>query len=69
MVDIDRLESYCCNASECPVCHQLTIPEIKPDEIATGTVCQNPDCRVVVDRQGNLTGRWTPGYGQFVPIS
>jgi hypothetical protein len=50
----------------CPACGQLTIIPIAYDEIAEDTTCQNSDCRVVLNKEGHIIGRWTAGYVDFV---
>jgi hypothetical protein len=51
----------------CPQCGRPTLPAYAGSGWAT--VCQNPDCRAVINSEGRLIGRWTPGYGQFEAAS
>ena len=56
------------NHRECPACHQITLPVIKPDSRATGACCQNQQCRTVVDVNGRIEGTLPPGDLQGVLI-
>jgi hypothetical protein len=53
-------------SQKCPACGQLRIHPIGKDESAQATVCQNPECRIVLDKEGHITGHWTEGYAQFI---
>lgn len=53
------------NHLECPECGEQTIPPMRSD-ICTGACCQNPRCRVIVDRALHVIGRFTEGYGEPV---
>jgi hypothetical protein len=50
----------------CPSCGQLTIIPLAKDELAEITVCENSQCRVGVNKEGSIIGRWTTGYTEFV---
>ena len=43
------------NCEVCANCNQQTKPKISGN--ATGVVCQNPDCRMIYDRNGNMEGQ------------
>jgi len=46
----------------CPGCSKPSIYPILPEETASATTCQNPECRVVVNRYGKVVGRWDVAY-------
>ena len=51
---------------ECPQCKCESIPAFKPDEATTASTCQNPECRIVVDKTNTRIGQWTEGYMKLV---
>ena len=53
----------------CPNCHKLSIYPIRPDETAHATTCTNSDCRVVINRKGNIVGRWDAQYKHLEALS
>jgi hypothetical protein len=38
--------------SECPVCHEISVPKFSEADIVTATACQNDDCRWLIARDG-----------------
>jgi hypothetical protein len=54
------------DAQKCPACGMLRINPIGKNESATETACQNSECRIVLNKENQITGRWTEGYAQFI---
>ena len=50
----------------CPACGQQSIIPIVKDEIAEDTTCQNSECRVTLNKENRVIGRWTEGYKEYV---
>lgn len=48
--------------TECPACHEYTLPPFLEGEVANAVACQNPKCRVIVTRNGVIDGQWSKGY-------
>jgi phage terminase large subunit GpA-like protein len=43
---MSRLEGF----QTCPRCGKNSLPRIQPDSQANAVKCQNPDCKVVIQR-------------------
>jgi len=56
---------YIVNGLECPRCKCISIPLIR-EGITNAVACQNPECRIVVDRNNSKIGRWMKEYKKLV---
>jgi len=50
------------DATACPSCGGRTLPPLR--DYGHAVACQNPDCRRVFDRNGEI-GRWTEGWEKY----
>jgi hypothetical protein len=42
---------------ECPSCNNVSLPKISKNSLAFESVCQNPKCRMIVDKDGIIVKR------------
>ena len=51
---------------ECPACHQNTIPssfhDRRDEDDFFAVTCQNKECRVIIDKDKKIIGKWTINY-------